>query len=137
MSGGDFAAIQARANAATEGPWARSGHDIGHVVFDTEGPCELAGPVMLSRVIGEAGYEDAEFIAHARVDIPALLAAVRERDNTIARVRALAGSPADADPLSGFKGQPDDMPGVDDFIDHGVWLQKAALRAALDPQETE
>lgn len=85
-------AIQARADAATEGPWARSGHDIGHVVYDSEGPCELAGPVMLGHVIGEAGYEDAEFIAAARQDVPALIARIRELEAEVHELMDEAGN---------------------------------------------
>lgn len=88
----DLDAIQARADAATEGPWARSGHDIGHVVYDSQGPCELAGPVMLGRVIGEAGYEDAEFIAHTRQDIPELIARIRELESEVLELMDEAGN---------------------------------------------
>lgn len=34
-------------------------------------------------------YDNAQFIAHARTDVPALVAAVRERDVEIARLKAL------------------------------------------------
>jgi hypothetical protein len=34
----------------------------------------------------QGGYKDAQFIAHARMDIPALLAMVRERDAALERV---------------------------------------------------
>ena len=73
----DLDAIEARANASTPQPWARKGHDVGQVVYCSETPPELVGPVMLGRGIGEAAYADAEFIAHARTDIPVLVAEVR------------------------------------------------------------
>ena len=38
----------------------------------------------------QGGYKDAQFIAHARTDVPALLAMVRERDAALERVRELA-----------------------------------------------
>ena len=62
--------IEARANAATEGPW------MGIRCPDG----------FLGRVIGGNGFgvaedfpddADAEFIAHARTDVPALVAALR------------------------------------------------------------
>lgn len=64
--------IEKRANAATEGPWADEGSLI-------EGRDRVvAGAYTLS-----AAATDAAFIAHAREDIPTLLAEVR-------RFRALA-----------------------------------------------
>ena len=69
--------IEARANAATEGPW-----EAGErCVFTLEG-----APVISDDVVhyghGMAGEgvcreEDTEFIAHARADVPALVAALR------------------------------------------------------------
>ena len=69
--------IEARANAATEGPW-----EAGErCVFTLDG-----APVVSDDVVhyerGMAGEgvchgEDAEFIAHARADVPALVAALR------------------------------------------------------------
>lgn len=58
-------AIEQRAHAATEGPWEASAHDHYLVICPD---CGVRG-----------GYEraDAEFIAHARSDVPALLAEVR------------------------------------------------------------
>ena len=65
-------AIAARADAATEGPWSASvidgtgdvyGPDGMGVAYDCEGGC--------------ASEEDAEFIAHARSDVPALVEEVR------------------------------------------------------------
>ena len=81
--------IEARANAATEGPWLVNGPDEQWAVIssgsdsvlhsymrcrpDCEG-CECGESV--AEVAIE--LEDAEFIAHARTDIPALTAAVRD-----------------------------------------------------------
>jgi hypothetical protein len=69
MTTDDLAAIKARADAATPGPWAI---DFGSVVAsdgeDFVTPCYP----------DERGQLDADFIAHAREDVPALLARVRE-----------------------------------------------------------
>ena len=60
-------AIEQRAHAATEGPWEASAHRTGHYLVICP-DCGVRG-----------GYEraDAEFIAHARSDVPALVAEVR------------------------------------------------------------
>jgi hypothetical protein len=72
MTTEELAAIEARANAATAGPW-RGTKDEGvqadaTAVFETG--CECCTPSRLSEA-------DALFIAHARTDIPALVAEVR------------------------------------------------------------
>jgi len=86
--GGSFdrAAIKARAETATEGPWWTGMHD--GFSYTVEGPNTDSHPVA-QRLI----RSDAEFIAHAREDIPALLAALeeaeRQRDDLEARLAAL------------------------------------------------
>lgn len=94
MSGGEFAAIEARVAAATEGPWMVDGDDPTVVMKPDKPPSTWDG-LLVARTRGGTGadidslpeYADAEFIAHSRTDIPALLAAVRERDDTIGKVR--------------------------------------------------
>jgi hypothetical protein len=78
-AGVDLAAIEARANAATPGPWRFPYGRRECRVIDDGG-----------RYIAETGLpglngadDDAEFIAHARTDVDALVAAVRERDTQI------------------------------------------------------
>lgn len=89
----DVAAIAARCNAATPGPWrdtweefaAQTDHHEGGVVQQVveTGP---DGDDLPFPVVGLVWYdgpqlcttkEDATFIAHARTDVPALLAALR------------------------------------------------------------
>jgi hypothetical protein len=77
-------AVEARANAATEGPWVVEtpesvyGHDGGpdwaelRWVSDEATVADDDPPW-----IGPVGTADAEFIAHARTDVPALVAALR------------------------------------------------------------
>lgn len=69
----DLGAIEARANAATPGPW---GYDLNGYIAPDLGD-EWGGTV--AKVLGKGGQfdKDGEFIAHARTDIPALLAEVR------------------------------------------------------------
>ena len=69
--------IEARANAATEGPW----EEGERCVFTLDGASVVSDDV-IHYVHGMAGEgvchgEDAEFIAHARTDVPALVAALR------------------------------------------------------------
>ena len=64
--------IEARANAATEGPWEAewrfTGWDISGNVDDDGLPALIAS---------EVDSEDTEFIAHARTDVPDMAAALR------------------------------------------------------------
>ena len=59
--------IEARANAATEGPWAASS---GYVESGTATIVECSDPLPFDQV-------NAEFIAHARTDVPEMAAALR------------------------------------------------------------
>ena len=88
MNNDELDAIKARAEAATEGPWAMT----------TQGGIEAAsyrGPGECCDSVGSArNLADWKFIAHAREDIPALLAAlavsvrqVAEMQATIAEIR--------------------------------------------------
>lgn len=125
MSGGEFAAIEARVAAATEGPWMVDGDDPTVVMKPDKPPSTWDG-LLVARTRGGTGadidslpeYADAEFIAHSRTDIPALLAAVRERDNTIAKVQELLREAEISSP------------------DENPYVYADELRAALDPQET-
>lgn len=64
--------IKERANEATEGPWCRYDHAGPWVVYqaDGRGDCPIADQIVATT--------DAEFIAHAREDIPALLGVIEE-----------------------------------------------------------
>lgn len=71
----DLAAIRGREAAATQGPW--------HNEHEGEGPCVSVGDYgwvcsgpnwPAYDVDSDQGQADAEFIAHARTDVPALLA---------------------------------------------------------------
>ena len=125
MSGGEFAAIEARVAAASEGPWYVEGSDV-----------RVAGPG-----VEDVAYDmldhDAEFIAHARVDIPALLAAVRERDNTIAKVRAYMHEHEEYLPAAVNYDCCARCNAITGSYVPWPCDPYTRLRAALDPQETE
>ena len=75
LTDAELDAIEQRAHAATEGPWEASAHRTGHYLVICP-DCGVRG-----------GYEraDAEFIAHARSDVPALLAEVRRLRSIVTR----------------------------------------------------
>jgi hypothetical protein len=98
LTEGTLATIEARANAATGGPWhaKRAKRPVGADVM-TAGDVGLlsdalptvpgvsnpiVGEVFAERTRGvredEQAMRDAEFICHARTDVPALIAAYRE-----------------------------------------------------------
>jgi hypothetical protein len=87
-----LADIEARADAATDGPW-----NIA-VSEDRKWALVLAdaGTADERIVVRSISDDDAEFIAHARTDIPALLAMVREQrerlDTADALIRDLTDS---------------------------------------------
>ncbi|AZS12364.1 hypothetical protein SEA_KENNA_88 [Gordonia phage Kenna] len=101
MSELDLDAIEARARAATPGPWEFHDEDIHRnpwvtrkIVRDNEPYHELN--VLKVRMARHARDEccwpptstDAEFIAHARTDVPALVSRVRELEAFVAGIRA-------------------------------------------------
>ena len=71
--------IEARANAATEGPWATVAEDgaILSLVLTDENDGLFYGDSGYDAPITTETGDDAEFIAHARTDVPALVAALR------------------------------------------------------------
>jgi hypothetical protein len=77
MTPSELATIEARANAATPGPWSTVDYSPCWVIaHDAEGSPAVVAPQC---PIGQAGSDDADlaFIAAARSDVPALIAEVR------------------------------------------------------------
>ena len=84
-----LAAIRARAEKATPGPW-RTSPQLGYVI-----PSDVGADYKVAQVGGSRDspgqiarddpfwQADTLFIAHARSDVPALLAAVEERDGLL------------------------------------------------------
>lgn len=89
----DLAAIQARADAATEGPWEtmRAGL-LGTRVVHVDGEWEGIVPAEFITMVTPAlkKFDDALFMAHARTDVPALLAYARDLEARVGRVEAEA-----------------------------------------------
>ena len=74
----DLAAIRARCDAATPGPW----------TYDETGYVDIGLPRSRSIAVGveidATAKSDGDFIAHARTDIPALLAYVHDLEQELA-----------------------------------------------------
>lgn len=89
MTNEDIAGIEARANAASPGPWderriGRLGNGDGESQHEQLCTPDDIGVIMLEHDGSDEGNANAEFIAHARADIPRLIAEVR-------RLRAVHG----------------------------------------------
>lgn len=93
----DLAAIKARADAATEGPWAvaeaesnRLGNHriVYRVEKDEQGTNWQVAVTYGFSNPGIADEADAEFIAHARTDVPNLLAALDAANARITELEA-------------------------------------------------
>ena len=75
----DLDAIEARANAATAGPW-KADHELGHVYAG-----EYGDTVVCSRDDNTNGA-DLDFIAHTREDVDVLRAEVRRLRGALAHL---------------------------------------------------
>lgn len=93
MSGVDLDAIQARAEAAALGPWMIGKDNSDRVIL--AGPFSALLVAKVGNVRNPLLAKDSEFIAHARTDVPALLALVREQQAKIERVQALHSKTCD------------------------------------------
>jgi hypothetical protein len=74
----DLDAIEARANAATPGPWVAQNYDDAEL--DGNWPCvDRVGQPDSAKALAHIvlGSDDAEFIARAREDVPALISRIR------------------------------------------------------------
>ena len=88
MTRPDLDAIRARCDAATPGPWkteSEQGHGRGVRAIASVAWCPVACAVgKESQSIGQRdASRNARFIAHARTDIPALLAYVEELERRV------------------------------------------------------
>jgi len=121
--------IEARKDAATPGPWMRKAELASHIVYiDNAAPDDgTLSPLWNAEWATEA---DGEFTAHARTDVPALLAEVRRL-----RARALTASEYDAawHAVEGAAGEEGADPGtvLHAVLDRlGIAWQDAAYPAA-------
>lgn len=101
MEASRLAEIQARCKAATPGPWAwecvgeKSNEWCLGIVCDDDGNplsgmIEKGQGVVVESIVTEAdGFNNADFIAHARQDIPDLLAYIAELQDALAALECL------------------------------------------------
>jgi hypothetical protein len=97
MSGDDrLAEIEARVAAATEGPWTSRVIDQRQYVMGPGASVALTGYVDDEDVPFDDVAADATFIAHARQDVPWLIAQVRARDEALTTPSRMADDKARA-----------------------------------------
>lgn len=81
----DLEAIKRRAEAATPGPWGAGANlSDGGDEYDVFGPNPKKGPAFIANY---AKKQDAKFIAHAREDVPALVAEVERLSELLQRAK--------------------------------------------------
>jgi len=146
MAGGDgdvLDQIQKRADAATPGPWKADGETRGDcVVWGPNGrflmnqqaePHWIEYPGEKRSVSFDVDRRDGEFIAHAREDIPALLAMVREQRAALEQVKVLADKWRYKGEFGWGAWQEGEGPDPEGYaLDHAAWEIYAALTPA-DP----
>ena len=84
----DLEAIEARAKAAAPGPWSQKPNPFACAPEITNGERDIAKVLLWMGSEDCEAFKNADFIAHAREDIPALLAEVRRQAAEIASVTA-------------------------------------------------
>ena len=91
MSELDLAPIKARADAATVGPWIVDEDQVRREPYryPGHGPWEGRLPQYVTERYGILNENDAEFIAHAREDVPALVAEVERLRGELADAREM------------------------------------------------
>lgn len=85
----DLDAIEARANAATSGPWCTDSWEIYQGTEYEPGLSTWIGETCRGMTSAEQDRADAAFVAAARTDVPALVAEVRRLRDQVAAVTAL------------------------------------------------
>jgi hypothetical protein len=94
LTNDELAAIRARVEAATPGPWRTHIYPMGESTIYGVGTCG-------------AGPEDLAFIAAARTDVPDLLAEVERLRAELAAVRAYYSDDASEARMAAWRADPD------------------------------
>jgi hypothetical protein len=137
LPAGELEAIRARAEGAAEGPW-DSGRGDGRSAT-VSGPNGLGISVALPGEFYSAWKDTAEFVAHARADVPALLAAL---DSALADLAAAEGALADLTSPESPDGNRAYLRGVEDERRRCVERLRVAVtllreKAAARPADSE
>ena len=86
----DLDAIEARANAATEGPWCTDAWEIYQGAEYQPGISQWIGETCRGTSTPEQDRDDAAFVAAARTDVPALVDEVRRLTTELATAQSHA-----------------------------------------------
>lgn len=150
----DLDAIEARATAATTGPWERrtapregesveqkaeylrgslrdNGEPLHLLIATPDNEPELSYIIPALTGDGPRARDNAEFIAHARTDVPALVAALRKAEAQVAAVLALCDEVEAAHAEYVRQIESGESYTLDRFIGPAQ-ANVAALRAAVD-----
>ncbi len=124
MNEKELAEIEARAEAATPGPW-EVDNDLS--VFTKDGG--HGTPWTLFDTVGNEGEDssNADFIAHARQDVPALVAEVRRLNEENSRLNFMSGK------YEGESVALEYMNGERENENDALNAENKRLRAALEP----
>lgn len=89
----DLEAVERRVNAATQGPWINDDNEgfSRWKIWERCAPSGHRKPGAIIALLENDCEEDAAFIAHARTDIPALLAEIHKLREALVLVR-MSGS---------------------------------------------
>lgn len=99
MTNDELSAIEARAHAATPGPWRHGTLEKYHVFCTGTGWAVPDERVLLRMNHHFSPDMDARFIAHARTDVPALCAELRTTRERLATAEALLRKWLYSDPV--------------------------------------
>lgn len=137
----DIDAIEARANAATPGPWEaidqkREHHEFKFVRSKTAIHKNDRGPSYAYEILSDEDYDtksaDMQFIAHARTDIPDLIAAYRSQAAEIARLREQLAAARSVTDEKVQKARSAYNANFTAIIPDGDPAMRAALKAAME-----
>lgn len=85
ISSEELDAMEARASAATPAPWVTNFGVHGDPIIHEEGAPRTGEVARISPAPGDYGKNNAVFIAHARADVPKLVARVRFLEAVVQR----------------------------------------------------
>ncbi len=85
----DLDAIDARTSAATRAPWKRQASLSIDSCVESEDGSIPGVPMLMVDVSGDRSRADADFIAHARADVPAMSAELRQLREQLVAIDAI------------------------------------------------
>lgn len=129
----DIDAIEARANAATPGPWTQEAWlKVLRAMLEADAQEDIRVAAMLEEFPTARFKADANFIAHARTDIPDLIAAYRSQAAEIARLREQLAAARSVTDEKVQKARSAYNANFTAIIPDGDPAMRAALKAAME-----